>query len=73
MTGLPFACSHLIGDIESAKRPTRESGLEWHLQKQLLKITTRPRWQGILNLPHPSSRNPYIVCRGDCVGPACLA
>jgi hypothetical protein len=61
MTGLPFACSHSIGDIESAKRATRGLGLEWHLQKQLLKITTRPGWQGVLILPHPSSRNPRIA------------
>jgi hypothetical protein len=73
MTGLPFACSHPIGDIESAKRPTRGLGLEWHLQKQLPKIATRPEWQGILILPHPSSWNPCIAYRGDCVGPACLA
>jgi hypothetical protein len=61
MTGLPFACSHSIGDIESVKRATRGLGLEWHLQKQLLKITTRPGWQGVLILPHPSSRNPRIA------------
>jgi hypothetical protein len=73
MTGLPFACSHPIGDIKSAKRPTRGLGLEWHLQKQLPKITTRPGWQGILILPHPSSWNLCIVCKGDCVGPAYLA
>jgi hypothetical protein len=73
MTGLPFVCSHSIGDIESAKRPTRGLGLEWHLQKQLPKITTRPGWQGILILHHPSSRNPCIAYRGDCVGPTCLA
>jgi hypothetical protein len=73
MTGLPFAWSHPIGDIESAKRPTRGLGLEWHLQKKLPKITTRPEWQGILILPHPLSWNPCITCRGDCVGLACLA
>jgi hypothetical protein len=73
MMGLPFACSHPIGDIKSAKRPTRGLGLEWHVQKQLPKITTRPEWQGILIPPHPLSWNPCIACRGDCVGPTCLA
>jgi hypothetical protein len=73
MTGLPFACSHPIGDIESTNRPTKGLGLERHLQKQLPKIITRPEWQGILSLPHPSSWNPCIACRGDCVGHACLA
>jgi hypothetical protein len=73
MTGLPFACSHPIGNIESTKRPTRGLGLKWHLQKQLPKITTRLGWQGILILPHPSSWNPCIAYRGDCVDPACLA
>jgi hypothetical protein len=58
MTGLPFAWSHLIGNIGSAKRPTRGLVLEWHLPKQLPKITTRPEWQSILLLNLPSSLNP---------------
>jgi hypothetical protein len=73
MTGILSVLTHPIGNIESAKRPTKGLGLKRHLQKQLPKIATRPEWQGILILLLPWSLNPWIACRGDCVGLACLA